>query len=55
MAGHKWNDDKCELCGDKDWYADAYCSNNPLYAEEYKEWLEEQRALEETSESAQAN
>jgi len=26
VAGHQWNDqDKCEKCGDRDWYASAEC------------------------------
>lgn len=38
-AGHIWNgNDRCELCGDKDWMADRFCSKNPEVAEEYDSW-----------------
>jgi len=43
-SGHSWETpelDKCELCGDKDWMADKYCSGNPEVAEERRLWLEE--------------
>jgi hypothetical protein len=43
-SGHRWKSpelEKCELCGDKDWMADKYCSGNPEVAEQRKQWLEE--------------
>ncbi len=42
MSGHSWDDDTCELCGDKDWYADKYCSGNPAVADKRAEGLKEQ-------------
>lgn len=42
MSGHSLDDDTCELCGDKDWYADKYCSGNPAVADKRAEWLKEQ-------------
>jgi len=50
MAGHKWDrgGERCELCGDKDWYADRFCSGNPDVAEEREAWLAE-RTLDDTA------
>ena len=41
MSGHIWDDsgERCELCGDKDWYADPYCSNNPEVKMQYLEYV----------------
>ena len=42
MSGHRWLGDgeKCALCGDKDWMADKFCSKNPEFKKEYKEWID---------------
>ena len=43
MSGHIWaSNDKCELCGDRDWYADKYCSKSPAHKKQYEEWLSKQ-------------
>lgn len=50
MSGHKWIDEKCSLCGDKDWFADKFCGKNPDYKREYEEWL---KSLKQESLQAQ--
>lgn len=42
-SGHQWDDDRCELCGDKDWRADRFCSGNPGVRHYRERWLERQR------------
>jgi hypothetical protein len=38
-SGHIWSDEKCDLCGDKDWMADKFCAGNPDVAKERSAWL----------------
>jgi hypothetical protein len=56
-SGHEWKApemEKCELCGDKDWMADKYCSGNPQVAGKRKEWLEELNKQQNESSLADA-
>ena len=56
-SGHSWTNtegDKCELCGDKDWMADKYCSGNPEVKQQRKCWLEE-LAKQETAAACSAS
>ena len=46
--GHIWKSpdfSTCELCGDKDWYADKFCYKNQEVSEEYENWPKEQTKL----------
>lgn len=46
MSGHTWANaerDKCEICGDKDYMADKFCSKNPEVKAEYDLWIAEER------------
>lgn len=52
MSGHEWNDDRCELCGDKDWMADKFCAGNPVVAEQRVAWLEQVRLEHQDSVTA---
>ena len=46
MSGHKWDitGERCLLCGDKDWRATKYCSNNPEVKLQYESWVEHLQA-----------
>lgn len=52
ISGHSWATpelEKCELCGDKDWMADKYCSGNPDVTKQREQWLEELKQQEHPS------
>ncbi len=55
-SGHAWKEpdlSTCDLCGDKDWMADKYCSENPEVAKEYEEWREALKAMDAMTQIAE--
>lgn len=54
-SGHKWSDERCDLCGDKDWMADRFCAGNPDVAKDRDAWLRSFTEFHEMVEACASN